>query len=356
MSFKRLAFFKKRKLSDDVPVDSPVYESLQTPVVAEGSDQLTQSKPEFIPLNSEPVAQDLPASVRLDAQEQVQALISKNQRAGRFWQRRTEREETDAQKAGRLLEIQTNKPIRVLIGYLADLSSERTAREFASGVADRNVTSPFISYLGLQKCGTGYAYEIHEGGHGRSYLEPVLKYYAGLPPNTDEERTSVFIATSTRMVQLVKSQEGLVCVQLPESYTASETDWLIPTRKLKPIAGQNTALMALSGVFLAVGLISLIGAYAVRYQPYLPPPKAAHDRVSFDAVPLSQWQAMTSLAPGEYVKSLRYLSGNWRLQTAVAAAPVRPPETGKHDSMPPDVKNKTKPKDSRELTALGKEH
>ncbi|MBC8738480.1 hypothetical protein F6X40_17025 [Paraburkholderia sp. UCT31] len=216
--------------------------------------------------------------------------------------------------------VQTNKPIRILIGFVSGVSL-KDAEYFAVGVADKHCESPYITYLGVYPYQGGYAYEIHEGGHGRSYLQKILKYYEGLPPNIHEELTGVYIATSTRMVQVLKTPDGLVSVQLPESYKAVETDWLvqglIPEKKLAPIAGTNTGLMVVAGVFLSVALMALIGAYATRYQPYEPPPPAVEDVVSYPDSPIGRWDMLLKRPADTYVTALRYDGKKWKTDTAV---------------------------------------
>jgi hypothetical protein len=116
------------------------------------------------------------------------------------------------------------RPIRLFIGYVPDVT-EKDAKFFAMGVAEKNVDSEYISYMGLFKYGTGYAYEIQEGGHGHSYLTRILKYFSQLPPGLHDAETAVYVATASRMVQVEKTADGgLVCIQLPESYKAKETE------------------------------------------------------------------------------------------------------------------------------------
>lgn len=216
-------------------------------------------------------------------------------------------------------ELQVNRPIRLLVGYVPDVT-EKDARFFAAGVAEKNVDSEYISYLGLFRYQTGYAYEIQEGGHGRSYLEPIIRYYEGLPPGKADKDTAVFIATGQRMVQIEKSAEGgLICVQLPESYKAKETEWLVPTKKLKLMRDLNTGFMMAAGAFLGVSLIALIAAYATRYQPYEAPPVPEKDKVSIEQLPSQHWFQVQSPAPGQYVKKWEFSKGRWHDPDMVSA-------------------------------------
>ena len=214
----------------------------------------------------------------------------------------------------------TQRPIRVFIGYVPDVT-EKDARFFAMGVAEKHVESEYISYLGVFRYGTGYAYEIQEGGHGHSYLTRIIKYFNQLPPNLHDAETAVFITTASRMVQVEKTADGgLVCIQLPESYKATETDWLRPEKKLKLLRDQNSGVMMIGGAFLGISLLVLAGAFLTRYVPReAPTERVWYDTVSLKELPVSQWDSMIQETNnGHYILSLRYDGRQWCRKTEVA--------------------------------------
>jgi hypothetical protein len=211
------------------------------------------------------------------------------------------------------------RPIRLFIGYVPDVT-EKDAKFFAMGVAEKNVDSEYISYMGLFKYGTGYAYEIQEGGHGHSYLTRILKYFSQLPPGLHDAETAVYVATASRMVQVEKTADGgLVCIQLPESYKAKETEWLRPEKKLKLLRDQNSGLMMVSGVFLGVSLLVLTGAFLTRYVPREnPESRVWYDTVTLQELPVSQWDSLIKeTEAGHYILSLRYNGKDWCRKTEV---------------------------------------
>lgn len=220
-----------------------------------------------------------------------------------FMSKKTAPDATDEEDSA---DLSQRRPIRLLIGYVPDVT-ERDAKFFVAGVAEKNVDSAYIGYMGLFKFGTGYAYEIQEGGHGRSYVEPIIQHYKKLPPNAYDKETAVFINTAQRVVQVERGGDGgLVCVQMPESFSVPETQWLQPGKKLKLLRDLNTGYMVASGAFLGIAFIVLIASYASRYQPYEQPPTPSQDHVSIASLPASHWLEVATPGEGQYVKTWKY--------------------------------------------------
>ena len=214
----------------------------------------------------------------------------------------------------------TQRPIRIFIGYVPDVT-EKDARFFAMGVAEKHVESEYISYLGVFRYGSGYAYEIQEGGHGHSYVTRIIKHFNQLPANLHDAETAVFITTASRMVQVEKTADGgLVCIQLPESYRATETEWLRPDKKLKLLRDQNSGVMMVAGTFLGISLLVLAGAFLTRYVPRESPMgRVWYDTVSLKELPVSQWGSMIQETNnGHYILSLRYDGKQWCRKTEVS--------------------------------------
>jgi hypothetical protein len=188
------------------------------------------------------------------------------------------------------------------------------------GVAEKNVESEYISYLGVFRYGTGYAYEIQEGGHGHSYLTKIIKHFNQLPPNLHDAETAVFVATASRMVQVEKTaDDGLVCIQLPELYKVQETDWVKPEKKLKLLRDQNSGIMMVAGTYLGISLLVLAGAFLTRYVPRENPTgRVWYDTVSMKELPISQWGSMIQETNNNhYILSLRYNGKEWCRKTEV---------------------------------------
>jgi hypothetical protein len=218
-------------------------------------------------------------------------------------------------------------PIRVLIGFLAEVS-EREAREYAMGVAERNCEQISLVYYDAFKVGTGCAYEIHEGGNGRAYLPEIIKAFntRGAHRKGAEEDTSVFIPTATRMVQVSRTADGLQAFLLPESTTEVPTTWLQGTTKMSPALPTLVAVLIAGAALFTTGFLALSLALVSRIQPYDVPPTPAIENVNdaFANSPLSRWAALQSVSGNEYVKAVKFAKGKWEIQRASADAEPAP--------------------------------
>jgi hypothetical protein len=233
--------------------------------------------------------------------------------------RRSKKKREDSLDFAETSAVWTQRPIRLFMGYVPDVT-EKDARFFAMGVAEKNVESEYISYLGVFRYGTGYAYEIQEGGHGHSYLTKIIKHFNQLPPNLHDAETAVFVATASRMVQIEKTADGgLVCIQLPELYKVQETDWVTPEKKLKLLRDQNSGIMMVAGTYLGISLLVLAGAFLTRYVPRENPTgRVWYDTVSMKELPISQWGSMIQETNNNhYILSLRYNGKEWCRKTEV---------------------------------------
>ena len=224
---------------------------------------------------------------------------------------------------------QLDTPVRVLIGYLPEVS-QRDALEFAQGVAEKHCEQLSISFYAAVKMGDGYAYEVHEGGSGRGYLLSILKYYQNLPPFEQGEPYRVHIRTATRSVEVERTREGLASVLLPESEQVETTDWLEPAEKLRAAISQRTGMLVVGAVVFITGFCAMLMAQFVRHQPYLPQTTQTDIQVSYDQLPVGQWRSLQNLGPDEYIRTLRFDGKVWATEKGVeasgaASTPAVPP-------------------------------
>jgi hypothetical protein len=219
-------------------------------------------------------------------------------------------------------------PIRVLIGFLAEVS-EREAREYAQGIADRNCQQISLVYFDAFKYGNGCAYEIHEGGSGRAYLPEIIKSFkeSGTYRKDGEEDASVFIRTATRMVQVSRTPEGLQAFLLPENSTEEASPWLQGTTKMSPALPTLVAVLVAGATLFITGFLALSLAMVSRIQPFDAAAAPVIENVTegFANSPLSRWAALQSVSGDEYVKAVRFANGKWEIQRGTAEAPPAPP-------------------------------
>lgn len=218
----------------------------------------------------------------------------------------------------------TDLPIRVLIGFLSEVS-EREAREYALGVADRNCQQISLVYFDAFKFGNGAAYEIHEGGNGRAYLPEIIKAFEanGTYRKGGVEDASVFIPTATRTVQVSRTAEGLQAFMLPESSTESGTAWLQGTTKMSPAMPTLVPVLVAGAALFITGFLGMSVAMISRIQPFEAAPTPIVENVSegFANSPLSRWAALQSVSGDEYVKAVRFANGKWEIQRGTSTAP-----------------------------------
>lgn len=225
-------------------------------------------------------------------------------------------------------------PIRLLVGFLPEVT-ERDAREFARGIAEKYCENLSIAYVDVAQYGTGWAYEVQEGGSGRAYLPAVLQYFKAQGEHEPGKSVSVIVRTATRLVKIERTRDGLSATQLPETAQEDASDWVKPTLKMSPVISTMLPVLVLGGTFAGTGALAFGIANLGRIQPYMPPPAPRTERVDLSLMPHAQWPRLTNLQPGDYVVALTYENGRWQIRThlsrsqqpGVPAAPLPEPPT-----------------------------
>lgn len=203
-------------------------------------------------------------------------------------------------------------PIRVLMGFLPDVS-EKDARDYALGVAERHFDQPAIAFFDAFKYEEGYAYEVHEGGVGLAYLPEILAYFKTLGPFEAGEEHRITILTGSRKVQVQRTRSGISAILLPESATQLETDWLTPSQKMSPALNQRTGLLIAGAVFFVTGFFAVLLASSItRIQPIIEAPPPAIERIVSERLPIHQWPLLANITPNMYVSKLVYENGVWQ--------------------------------------------
>jgi hypothetical protein len=211
-------------------------------------------------------------------------------------------------------------PIRVFIGFLPEVS-ERDARDFALGIAERNCEQISLVYYDAFKMNNGYAYEVHEGGAGRAFLPEIISYFSTLGPfEKGGGESSVYIRTATRTVQVDRTLEGLQSFLLPESSTEAPSDWLEGTSKMTAAIQVLTGVLVFGAALFTTGFLAMSLALVSRIQPYDPPPAPTVDKATdnYQMSPMSRWTVLQGVSGSEYVKALRFKNNKWELDRGTA--------------------------------------
>ena len=209
-----------------------------------------------------------------------------------------------------------DKPIRLLVGYLPEVSAS-DALSYAEGIADKHCEQIDIAYFDAYPYGTGFAYEVQEGGSGKGYLPAILAYFKDQGQFEQGEASGVFVNTTSRTIKISRTREGISALILPESAIEKTTDWLEPGLKLRPAIKKRTNYLIAGATLFATGLLVLAGAYATRIQPYETPLPPISEKIDYAMLPLGQIEKLSRHKDTEYVKALKYNNGKWTMDIAL---------------------------------------
>jgi len=237
-------------------------------------------------------------------------------------------------------------PNTVLFGYLEGVA-QRDADAYARGFARRVLTTAERVWYQTESFYTGYLYEIHEGGAGRSFLPDLITALETEPEGT------VLVPSGRRVFELsvrngrptgamlteersqrVQRQLALVLpaeqtggrpygVLVPAVAPVSRARFHIvkPTKRMRRLTPESQPLQFLSIGVLVSGLSLLtVGAGACLWSLT----QAGVDRgVDFERLPHRQWpSAIMAAAGAAYVTKLEYKDGRWLVETAHEKAPA----------------------------------
>lgn len=248
-----------------------------------------------------------------------------------------------------------SQPNTVLFGYLEGVA-RRDADGYARGFARRVMATAERVWYQTEAFYTGYLYEIHEGGAGRSFLPDLIAALETEPEGTvlvpsgrrvfeisvRNGRPTGAMLTEERS-QRVQRQLALILpaeqtggssygVLLPAVAPLSRARFHIvkPTKRMKRLAPESQPLQFLSIGVLVSGLSLLtIGTGSCLWS-------LAHAGIDhgldFERLPHRQWpSAILAAAGAAYVTKLEYKDGRWLVETAhetaatSAEAPKGPP-------------------------------
>lgn len=282
-------------------------------------------EPTVIELSQDGAQQQAQERAASEVKELVKGVQKAPKKRSWPWKRK---EKPEAESVGTKSGRAENVPVRLLIGYLPN-STERDARDYAQGVAEKHFDQPAIAHYDAFRYLDGFAYEVHEGGTGQAFLPAIIERFKSLGPFVQGEPERAIIRTGQRMVQVQRTATGLSAILLPESSSAEPSDWVVANGKLSPAMNQHTGFFSVSAVMFVTGFFALIvAALMTRHQPYEEPLKPQTVRVAYDQLPISRWPMLLNLGPGQYVSEISYSNGRWNNPTvksaAIAPAPVTP--------------------------------
>ena len=243
-------------------------------------------------------------------------------------------------------------PSTVLFGYLEGVD-RRDAEDYARSFARRTLATAERVWYQTESIYTGYMYEIHEGGAGRSFLPDLVTALEAEPAGTvlvpSGRRVFELTVRNGRPTGALLSEERSVKVHrqlslvLPAEKTGGNPYGVMvpataPVGHVRFHAVRATTRMkrltpaSQPATFLSVGvLLSGLSLLAVGAGSYVWSLRQAGvpRGVEFNQLPHRQWPAAVSAAAGAaFVTKLEYKDGKWTVDTALekpsAAAPKTP--------------------------------
>ena len=232
-------------------------------------------------------------------------------------------------------------PNTVLFGYLEGVE-RKDAEAYARGFARRTLATAERVWYHTESIYTGFLYEVHEGGAGRSFLPELITALEAEPAGTvlvpSGRRVFELTVRNGRPTGALLSEERSVKVQrqialvLPAEKTGGNPYGLMmpataplghvrfravrPTKRMTRLSSP-----ASQAAFLSVGvLLSGLSVLAMGAGSYLWSLRqaAAARGVEFEQLPHRQWPAVVSAAAGAaYVTKLEFKDGKWTVETAV---------------------------------------
>ena len=246
-------------------------------------------------------------------------------------------------------------PNTVLFGYLEGVD-RKDAAAYARGFARRTLGTAERVWYNTESIYTGFLYEVHEGGAGRSFLPDIISALEAEPAGT------VLVPSGRRVFELtvrngrptgallseqssMKMQNQMALV-LPAEKTGGNPYGLVipgsvpvgqmrfkavrPTVRMKRVS-QPASQATLAGIGVLVSGLALLALGAGSYLWSLRQ-AAAPRGVAFEQLPHRQWPAVVGAATGAaFVSKLEFKDGKWTVDTAVE----QPPGDGGHSREPP---------------------
>lgn len=228
----------------------------------------------------------------------------------------------------------------VLFGFLEGVD-RRDAEAYARGFARRSLKTAERCWYSTEPLWSGFLYEVHEGGPGRSFLPDLAREIDANPGGV------ALVPSGRRVFELTVRNGRPVGALLPEAKSrevrmhmtvmlpTARVDGqpfgvMIPawvaegqvrfrtiraTRRMKRLRQPVALPVALSAVGFAAGLGVLVAGTAAYFgSPHRVPQARA---VTLDRMPHRQWEGVLgAVAATSYATKLEYRDGKWTVETA----------------------------------------
>jgi len=228
----------------------------------------------------------------------------------------------------------------VLIGYLEGVG-RRDAEAYARSFASRALAPAERCFYAVERLWSGYLYEVHEGGPGRSFLPDLVREVdanigclvlipsgrrvfemsirngrpvGSLLPEARSREAQVVLSRALPTIHVEGRAFGVV---VPAWVTPDQIRFraIQTTKRMRRVTAPVSTPLALSVVGFAAGLALLVSGSVLYYwSPHRAPRASA---VTLDGLPHRQWDMVSkAVNAGNYARKLEYRDGEWRVETA----------------------------------------
>lgn len=199
-------------------------------------------------------------------------------------------------------------PAAIHIGYMARID-KRDAIARVQGLIRRQLAAPEIAFWSIYPIEDGYAYEIHEGGHGHAYVPAIMARFAAEP------EAQIHLAAGNRAVR-VTAHEGKPCsFVLPEAEHPS-ADAFPQGPRMRPFAPTGRGPLITGAVLFACSAVLFLAsavAMTVGSDITAADQAALNERVA--NLPSLHYPKDGSLMVGQFVNRVQFSGGKWSTDT-----------------------------------------
>lgn len=169
-------------------------------------------------------------------------------------------------------------------------ASKKDATVLVKATAEKQLSADSIGWYNIFEYKGGMAWELYEGGDGKSYLESTLKAFSDAPEGKDVYRV---VKQQDRYVRIDRVRPGIRAILMPEGWTPPDLDLMvIPSGKAKKVADARIAQVAIGTVLGLVGAALLYGSFSVRITPFEEPAKVVTKPLDKQSLPHLYWEPL----------------------------------------------------------------
>lgn len=236
-------------------------------------------------------------------------------------------------------------PNQMMIGFYSNVKKKDVERFIRSRAESK--MSLKTAWYNIVKYDDGFAWELHDGGSGKSVLKSVISIL--------EYEPQVVIRLSSETIKITKrtNHSGLVAFRIPDSEEVQETAGVQYSETMKPVLKSGLGLFVTGLVFAVLGILSVFLASMFKFvilnenEPY------QHAKQITD-LPISQIDKLQEVVKieGIFIQSVNYSNGKWQINTGSEEPQSKPSKTSSSEKR--NASSSTSEESSDEMVQLSR--